>query len=116
MAEYIEREKVIKLLNDNIGKTAVEAAVNGHSEEYFDGWTDATSSAIMGTESITAADVRPERYAKLVVFPQFSHTKQRMKKYCKCSACGLKKEFHGDLYFCSRCGAKLDWKDGDNSG
>lgn len=104
MAEYIEREKVIKLLNDNIGNTAVEAAVNGHSEEYFDGWTDATSSAIMGAESIPAADARPERHGYWIT---------RHNGLPFCSEC----DYNGlgyialDLDYCPKCGAKMDGKD-----
>lgn len=102
MAEHIEREKVLKLLNNNIGNTAVEAAVNGHSEEYFDGWTDATSSAIMGIESIPAADVRPEKHGRWLEYDG----------YQVCSECG--EEHAWDSYratYCEDCGAKMDGKD-----
>lgn len=61
MGKYIEREKVIKIINENLGNAAIMAAMDGHSEEYFDGWADATSSAITGVESIPAADIRLER-------------------------------------------------------
>lgn len=61
MGKYIERDKVIKIINENLGNAAIMAAVDGHSEEYFDGWADATSSAITGVESIPTADVRLER-------------------------------------------------------
>lgn len=61
MGKYIEREKVIKIINENLGNAAIMAAMDGHSEEYFDGWADATSSAITGVESIPAAAIRLER-------------------------------------------------------
>lgn len=116
MAEYIEREKVIKLLNDNIGNTAAEAAANGHFDEYFDGWTDATSSAIMGAESIPAADVRPERHG---VWGRVSDDDQYEGWYF-CSEC--KDEYFTPAEddenmlpnFCPNCGAKMDGKDGES--
>lgn len=107
MAEYIEREKVIGILNDNIGNSAIRSAVNGYPEEYFDGWTDAVSEAITEVEGIPAADVRPERHGHWIY--QKPDNEFSWKPYL-CSACGEK---GGKNYteFCPHCGAKMDGKD-----
>ena len=102
MAEHIEREKAIKIINENLGNAAIMAAMDGHPEEYFDGWADATSSAITGVESLPAADVRSERHGRWL--------------YCgdgyECSECGGDSRVSSHP-FCWRCGAKMDGKDGD---
>lgn len=96
MAEYIEREKIVGILNDNLGNSAIRSAVNGYPEEYFDGWTDAVSEAITEVEDIPAADVRPEIYGSWISTGD----------YFLCSECD-----GGSLRcypFCMHCCAKMD--------
>ncbi|WP_302128787.1 hypothetical protein [Bacteroides congonensis] len=100
MAEYIEREKVIGILNNNIGNSAIRSAVNGYPEEYFDGWTDAASEAITEVEGIPAADVRPERYGEWLISGECY----------ECSECGGGSNVNTNPY-CWKCGAKMDGKD-----
>lgn len=119
MAEYIEREKVIGILNDNIRNSAIRSAVNGYPEECFDGWTDAVSEAITEVEGIPAADVRPERhsYYRILIANTFMGRLGKNRdpifqdrvSYV-CAECG-----RGTIVkdkFCSHCGAKMDGKDG----
>ncbi len=107
MAEYIEREKVIRILNDNIGNSAIKSAVNGYPEEYFDGWTDATSEAITEVEGIPTADVRPERHGSWKPEGDYGIT--------KCSVCRWSIEECIDWNYCPYCGAKMDGKNSENN-
>lgn len=114
MAEYIEREKVIRILNDNIGNSAIKSAVNGYPEEYFDGWTDATSEAITEVEGIPTADVRPERHGRW--------TDTSINLYDGSSERGYQCNVCKDIFFveqseivyykfCPHCSAKMDGKE-----
>lgn len=110
MAEYIEREKVIGILNNNLGNSAIRSAVNGYPEEYFDGWTDAASEAITEVEGIPAADVRPERHG---------HWEEHEEIYAQClyfcSECNKGQVRGSKTPFCPFCGAKMDGKDDENN-
>lgn len=55
MAEYIEREKVLKVLN-SIGGCGAEP------DSWANGWDKAIDTAISELEKIPAANVRPERH------------------------------------------------------
>lgn len=116
MAEYIEREKVIEILNDNIGNSAIRSAVNSYPEEYFDGWTDAVSEAITEVEGIPAADVRPERHGEWLLDDSDEYA-----NHYHCSVCGAEKDTCNEIYdepppnYCENCGAKMDGKDGNKN-
>lgn len=97
MAEYIEREKVEKMLDQ---------LYDGHGEK----WCNAIDSAIMDLTDIPAADVRPERHGE---WNELSLDDQDEGMYI-CSEC-RSIEFmpeECDIYaYCPNCGAKMDGKE-----
>ncbi len=110
MAEYIEREKVYKMLNA-LGGCGAEP------ENWSDGWDKAIDTAVAELNQIPAVDVRPERHGRNI-------TDMNPVDEFICSECEfvmrdtsgydgeeeVKYEF--ELKFCPKCGAKMDGKDG----
>lgn len=99
MAEYIEKNKVVELLNE-----FKRGDVIPHVEDYSKGWNDALEQIeSCVAEDIPAVDVRPERHGEWVDIGA---------GYVACSECG---EEHGwENYratYCDTCGAKMDGKD-----
>lgn len=91
MKEYIEREAAIaKIRYDGL-------LGSGYSNE------ERENNAVDMFESIPAADVRPERYARKVKFFEDPWT---LKKFTTCTACDWKVGPRDK--FCKHCGAKFE--------
>lgn len=102
MAEYLEREKVLKELDmmNGIGDL-------GDSPDCWrTGWDDAITSAIAEMKKLPAADVRPERHGKWIYLDEGIH---------ECSECGawLDRPPSAHVY-CWKCGAKMDGEEGED--
>ena len=104
--QYIEREAIIKKLNEFGGCDT--------SDEWEEGFDDAISTAVKIAEDLPAADVAPVKYARNLA-AQFDET--------ICTNCGVHlgevlrivREDNGDdaVYYyqpkyCANCGAKFD--------
>ncbi len=101
MAEYIEREKALKLLEDMASASA----------KLYPGLMTAYSQI----KTAPSADVRPERHGE---WNELSLDDQDEGMYI-CSEC-KSIEFmpeECDIYaYCPNCGAKMDGKDGESDG
>ncbi len=92
MAEYIEREALIK-----------------QREEFWQDGCDHMAVRVTNIINIPAADVVEVRHGKWsVVYVDAGHID--MEKMYKCSMCGSRK--YNDYKYCPNCGAKMDGKDG----
>lgn len=127
MAEYINREKVLKVLN-SIGGCGAEP------DSWANGWDKAIDTAISELEKIPAADVRPERHGHIIwrkkhrggfrtakclsdfgncIFTPTCKHIAKIDERCiidepYCSECS---KLLGDfLNFCPNCGAKMKIK------
>lgn len=103
MAEYIDRETLLKQIGLAASRTAL-------GETTLDKINSIEVIAII--KDMPTADVRPERHGHWIY--QEPDDKFSWKPYL-CSACGEK---GGKNYteFCPHCGAKMDGKDGENDG
>ncbi len=102
MAEYIEREKVYKMLNA-LGGCGAEP------ESWADGWDKAFDEAIRELDNIPAADVRPERHGRWIEDEKYG--------IVICSECGEEHAWEDyRVSYCEDCGAKMDGEDGENDG
>ncbi len=107
MAEYIERDKVIKMAETNKAVCLCEADI-----------VDIRSLV----NCVPAADVRSERYGEWKENGgNFAPNERGEFEYfteCSCSACGWGVSCKAPLGFayCPNCGAKMDGKDGENNG
>ncbi len=98
MAEYIEREKVLTLING-----FKRNDVTPHCVDYPAGWNEALEQIESNiAEDIPAADVRPERYGEWLISGECY----------ECSECGGGSNVNTNPY-CWKCGAKMDGKDGE---
>lgn len=108
MAEYIEREKALKL---------VKALGEPHFELKHDGWNSAIFEAVEGLTALPAADVRPVRHGNWI----FDSDDEYVSRY-HCNQCNAKIELCNEVYteptpnYCSCCGALMDGKSGDTGG
>ncbi len=99
MAEYIEREKVYKMLN-SLGGCGADP------DTWADGWDKAFDEAIRELDNIPAADVRPERLGGW----QHNGNGGAVCTCCK----GVSDEPFAIYYdYCPNCGAKMDGRDGE---
>lgn len=107
MPEYIEREKLLELLENRKIQYPIETWQKCGFEG---GWHDAIDEIEDDIKSIPAADVAP------VVHGKWKHVAGMNSK---CSECGHyfpviefeKRPF--DINYCPNCGAKMDGKDGE---
>ncbi len=108
MAEYIEREKVYKMLHSFGGCGAEYGGCGAEPKSWADGWDKAIDTAISELGDIPAADVRPERHG---------HWEAAGDGDILCGKCGASYKAREIIpqCFCSCCGAKMDRKDGDNN-
>lgn len=133
MAEYIEREKVLELIDGWKRDDAVP-----HCVGYSEGWNEALEQIKYNIEElhIPAADVRPERHGHIIWKERHSggirHREclsdhgiflppcnkiatiddRCIEKRPYCSECGKLLDAVY-LNYCGNCGAKMDGKDGD---
>lgn len=99
MAEYIERGKVVDLIQQIVAE--IDDANEGmYSENFVSGYQAGLELAELRVNDIPAADVRPERHG------EWLHCDDGL---CECSECGT---VAGDNFykFCPNCGAKMDGK------
>ena len=98
MAEYIEREKLLK---------AFKLKVKNPDKRYEKGMQDAIDCLIPEVlADITDADVQPVKHAIWIITDD---------GYCRCESCHKKAPYFGDdcvaTDFCPHCGAKMDGGD-----
>lgn len=136
MAEYIEREEVLKLMRI-VSRDIEDVPENAFPKNYADGWEDGLETAADKVENIPSADVRPERHGHVVWRERHSGGFRTVKCLyefpdiikenniaCKhiakfddrctikepyCSECG--KRLGDFINFCGNCGAKMDGKE-----
>lgn len=99
MAEYIEKETLMKRLND-------------FNEWCKDGRLQGTVFAIDVIKDIPAADVQPVKRGRWEYIRNVKLSGTI--KLCECSICHNK--IFGGLSYCGNCGARMDLKDGDTNG
>lgn len=101
MAEYIDREELIReIISDMALFMGTPDEVQKHDEQ--------CNRAISYIESATCADVAP------VVHGRWIEKSAPTGKYFECSHCGAHENKHTAIkgYYCWRCGAKMDGKEG----
>ena len=116
MAEYIEREKVLELIDGWKRDDAVP-----HCVGYSEGWNEALEQIKYNIEElhIPAADIRPERHGQWIdIDKQNVWGDDEPVNLFRCSACKISTETRKDhidrYHFCPNCGAKMDGKDGES--
>jgi len=112
MAEYIEREAAIKLVEeDKVEITPTLLAVVGTytAEQAFDGINQTCDRHIEAIKELPAADVVP------VVHGQWVKTvgENGVTSACRCSECGFEDNRYSLFNYCPNCGARMD---GGNNG
>ncbi len=93
MAEYIEREKVIKAAKTNKAVCRCEADI-----------VDVQNIV----NCVPAANVRPERYGRWIICSDGY--------YPYCSECTKEPQGKEMTDYCPNCGAKMDGEDGESNG
>ena len=97
MAEYIERKKVLKILEDmRMDYENSDDPIHTLCEDY----ADALETAENKLNMLIAADVRPERHGEWKINPDGY--------YPYCSECGKEPKNGVMSKFCPNCGAKMD--------
>lgn len=112
MAEYIEREKVLGIINELQNVCATEVP-----EDKTDIYNDVFDEVYGEMRTIPAADVRPERHGRWIsqkgsenFIPFVYHPPERWK--CSLCDCGVNDD---RFCYCPECGAKMDGKDGEDN-
>ena len=111
MAEYIEREEALKILEDmRLDYENNDCPVHALCEDYV----DALETAEDKLNTLIAADVRPERHGRWV-FREIATDDGTCYNWCcnqcDCSCSLLDEGIEPD--FCPNCGAMMDGKDGN---
>lgn len=99
MAEYIEREAAIKLIEEdkvNITPTLLAIVGTYTAEQAFDGINQTCDRHIESIKELPSADVAPVVHGKWL----------KDYKMPTCSVCGNALPFEDQ--YCSNCGAKMD--------
>ena len=104
MAEYIEREAAIAIIEEKQKELCPVGMYSRHSvygsdREKFDAWEE----IIEALESIPAADVAAVRHGRLL----------NPNPYGECSSCGYLIDIRDSYNYCPNCGARLDLEDDD---
>ncbi len=93
MAEYIEREKIYKLIDRKYGRSGNQIAVE---------------DIILDIRNLPNAGVRPERHGRWIICSDGY--------YPYCSECTKEPQGKEMTDYCPNCGAKMDGEDGDKNG
>lgn len=113
MAEYIEREEVLELMR-SVSRDIEDVPENAFPKDYADGWEDGLETAADKVESLSAADVRPERHGRwsdkmiAVKINDIGSHDDDYRFGFRCSECGV---VLNKTKYCGNCGAKMDGKD-----
>lgn len=89
MAEYIEREALIKRIGD-ILNTAPMTYAGG------------LGLALSSVRSAPTADVQPVRHGRWIIGATMHHD------WMKCSECLVSQDLNGCFSYCPNCGTKMD--------
>lgn len=110
MAENIERDKVLKLINSRKRNDAASNIV-----DYPAGWNEALDQLASDIEDMPAADVRPERHGywkkeREEILP----LKLRNLHICNICGCWYDQDAIGEIFaYCPNCGAKMDGRESE---
>ena len=102
MAEYIEREKLLEIINSRI-----EVLRKEYGD--FDEYTDGIDECIDRIEDFPAADVAPVRHGEWEIV-----IGSNGKEYMVCTCCRVSQDLTGVFSYCPNCGAKMDGGDGNS--
>lgn len=117
MAEYISKEKALKMLQMQLLDLEADQDKGEYSELCENrGARDALDEAIYDIRTIKAAAVQPVKHGK------WRKAEQGYDTYVECSECGLnlemsnyvESEWRELLKYCPYCGARMDLKDSDD--
>ena len=109
MARYIEKEKLISLLEGAVKKLPhIENDRDKHFRNY--GFNEGIRTARLVASRIKTADVAEVVHGEWVEYEDYDFD-----CYYKCSVCGSERYFEGtpkenECNFCPNCGAKMDGK------
>ena len=108
MAEYISKEKALKLSQMQL----LDLEADQDKGEYLElcenrGARDALDNAIYDIRTIKGADVQPVKHGK------WKHVSEMNNKCSVCSYYFPVTEF--DINYCPNCGARMNLKDGDTN-
>ena len=105
MAEYINRERLLELINE-------DCKYKNPTNEYTKGCNDVCDWAIKVIKNIPAADVQKVRHGKWILPRKKGCVTYDEVAYKECSECGevtfLAKTKYSQMNYCPNCGAKMD--------
>ena len=96
MAEYIEREAVVRELNKTYDN------MNAMGAQFYGGFMN----AVYRIKDFPAADVAPVRHARWEVVVGSDG-----KEHMVCTGCRKQQDLTGVFSYCPNCGAKMDLED-----
>ena len=112
MAEYIEKEALIKALEADFSTDWADyASKNNFDKDYIDGARDEYDDVLKIICQQPAADVQPVIHAHWIELPKAMNPNENP---CKCSNCGHVVSFmnhYPKSNYCPNCGAKMRGED-----